>query len=100
MELLNPCSDAVFTARSVAYTGTAGTTGTWPRGPQGVLVWSSTDAFIRVGEDVAATVADTPIPAGTPVPFFIPNDTGAPWSVSAIQVTAGGTLYAKPINIR
>ena len=100
MELLNPCSDAAFTARSVSYTGTAGTTGTWPRGPQGVLVWSTTDAFICVGESMTATTADTPIPAGTPIPFFIPNGTGAPWSVSAIQVSSGGTLYAKPINIR
>jgi hypothetical protein len=55
---------------------------------------------------VTATTADTPIPAGTPIPFNVPNPssgvsgTGAPWVVSAVQVSAGGTLYAKPINIR
>lgn len=92
--------DAQFTARSVAYTGTAGVTGTWPAGPQGVLVWCTSDAYIRVGEAVTATTADTPIPAGTPIPFTVPPGTGASWRVSAIQIAAGGTVYAKPINIR
>lgn len=100
MELLRPCNDSNFTARSAAYTGTAGSTSTWPAGPQGVLVWSSTDAYISVGEGVTATTSDTPVPANVPVPFFVPAGTGAPWRVSAIQVSAGGTVYAKPINIR
>jgi hypothetical protein len=100
MELLRPCNDATFAAKSVAYTGTAGSTGTWPAGPQGVLVWCTTDAYIRVGEGATATTSDTPIPAGTPIPFFVPSGTGAPWRVSAIQVSSAGTLYAKPINIR
>jgi hypothetical protein len=106
MELLRPCMDASYGAKSVAYTGTAGTTSTWPPGPQGVLVWCTTDAYIRVGEGVTATTADTPIPAGTPIPFNVPNPstgltgTGGPWVVSAVQVATGGTLYAKPINIR
>lgn len=106
MELLRPCMDASYGAQSVAYTGTAGTTLTWHPGPQGVLVWCTTDAYIRVGEGVTATTADTPIPAGTPIPFNVPNPatgpagTGGPWVVSAIQVATGGTLYAKPINIR
>jgi hypothetical protein len=100
MELLRPCNDAQFTARSVSYTGTAGVTGTWPAGPQGVLVWCTTDAHIRVGEAVTATTADTPLPANTPVPFFVPQGGGAQWRVSAIQVSSGGTLYAKPMNIR
>jgi len=98
--------DASYGAKSVAYTGTAGTTLTWPPGPQGVLVWCTTDAYVRVGEGVTATTADTPIPAGTPIPFNVPNPasgvngTGGPWVVSAVQVSSGGTLYAKPINIR
>lgn len=100
MELLNPMADANFVARSVAYTGTAGSVTAWPTGPQGVLVWCSTDAYIIVGEGVTATTANaTPIPAGVPVPFKVPAGTGAPWRVSAIQVSSGGTLYAKPINI-
>ena len=106
MELLRPCMDASYGAKSVSYTGTAGVTTTWPTGPQGVLVWCTTDAYIRVGEGVTATTADTPIPAGTPIPFHLPqpstgvSGTGAPWRVSAIQVSSGGTLYCKPINIR
>lgn len=100
MELLRPLNDAGFAAQSVAYTGTAGSTTGWNAGPQGVLVWSTTDAYIRVGNGVTATTADTPLPANTPVPFTVPQGTGGLWRVSAIQVAAGGTLYAKPINIR
>lgn len=100
MELLRPCTDAQFTARSVAYTGTAGSTGTWPAGPQGVLVWSTTSAHVAVGEGLTATTADTPIPANTPIMFKVPGGTGAPWRVSAIQTATGGTVYAKPINIQ
>jgi hypothetical protein len=105
MELLRPLNDAGFAAQSAAYTGTAGSVTGWAAGPQGVLVWCTTDAYILVGEGVTATTSATPIPAGTPVPFFVPQpggngSTGAPWRVSAVQITAGGTLYAKPINIR
>ncbi len=100
MELLRPLNDANFPAYSAAFTGTAGSTTAWPAGPQGVVVWSSTAAYVRVGEGVTATTSDTPIPANTPIPFFVPGGTGAPWRVSAIQVASGGTVYAKPINIR
>jgi hypothetical protein len=105
MELLRPLTDAAFGTQSVAYTGTAGSVTGWPAGPQGVLVWSTSDAYIRVGNGVTATTADTPLPANTPVPIYVqqPGDaggTGGAWRVSAIQISAGGTLYAKPINIR
>ena len=105
MELLRPNMDPAYAAKSVAFTGTGGTTGTWPAGPQGVLVWCTTDAYIRVGEGVTATTNDTPIPSYTPVPIYIPQaggggGTGAAWQVSAVQISTGGTLYAKPINIR
>jgi len=100
VELLNPLDDATFTARSASYTGTAGSTGTWPAGPQGVVVWSTTAAYVRVGEGVTATTADTPIPPNTPIPFKVPQGTGALWRVSAIQVASGGAVYAKPINIQ
>ena len=96
MELLNPLVE--YPAFSAAYTGTAGSTSAWAPGPEGVVVWSTTAAYIRVGEGVTATTADTPIPANTPIPFIVPNGTGAPWRVSAIQVGSGGTVYAKPIN--
>lgn len=100
MELLAVLDDAQFTARTASFTGTAGSTDSWPAGPQGVVVWTTTAAYIRVGSDATATTADMPIPANTPIPFEVPAGTGAPWRVSAIQVSSGGTLYAKPINIR
>lgn len=100
MELLRPLNDAGFATQSASYSGSAGTTTGWNAGPQGVLVWSTTDTYVRVGEGVTATTADTPIPAFTPVPFTVPPGTGAVWRVSALQISAGGTVYAKPINIR
>jgi hypothetical protein len=100
MELLRPLNDAGFATQSVTYSGTAGSVSGWNAGPQGVLVWCTSDAYIRVGNNATATTADTPLPAGTPVPIFVPDGTGGTWRVSAIQITAGGTLYAKPINIR
>jgi hypothetical protein len=100
MELLRPLNDAGFATQSVAYSGTAGSVTGWNAGPQGVLVWSTSDAYILVGENVTATSAATPLPANTPVPIFVPAGAGGIWRVSAIQITAGGTLYAKPINIR
>jgi len=100
MELLRPLNDSGFATQSVAYTGTAGSVTGWNAGPQGVLVWSTTDAYVLVGEGVTATSAATPLPAYTPVPITVPQGTGAVWRVSAIQISAGGTMYAKPINIR
>jgi hypothetical protein len=100
MELLRPLNDSGFATQSVAYTGTAGSVTGWPAGPQGVLVWCTSDAYILVGNGVTATSAATPLPANTPVPFTVPEGTGGVWRVSAIQISAGGTLYAKPINIR
>lgn len=100
MELLRPCNDPQFAAQSAAYSGTAGTVTGWNAGPQGVLVWCTTDAYIRVGENATATASDTPLPANTPVPITVPPNASGIWRVSALQVLAGGTLYAKPINIR
>lgn len=100
MELLNPLNDTTFPALSVTYTGTAGNTATWQAGPQGVVIWSDQACYVTVGEGAVATTASTPIPANSPIPFKVPEGTGAPWRVSAIQVSAGGTVYAKPVNIR
>jgi hypothetical protein len=99
MELLKPCSKADYPAYSVAFTGTAGNTDAWAAGPQGVLVWASQACYVEVGVAAVATTASTPIPANTP--FYIALQTsisGAPWRVSAIQVSTGGTVYCKPIN--
>ena len=100
MELLNPLNDTTFPALSVAYTGTAGSTATWQAGPQGVVIWSDQACYVAVGVGAVATTASTPIPANSPIPFKVPEGTGAPWRVSAIQVSTGGTVYAKPVNIR
>ena len=100
MELLNPLSTAGFPAKFIAYTDTAGVTGAWTAGPQGVVIWSDQPCYVEVGEGVTATVGSTPIPAYTPIPFKVPVGTGAPWRVSALQIVAGGTVYCKPINIQ
>ena len=98
MELLNALSKTDFPAKSVAYTGTAGNTGTWAPGPQGVVVWSDQSCYIEVGEGAVATTASTPVPPFTPIPFKVPASAGGQWRVSAIQVSTGGTIYCKPIN--
>jgi hypothetical protein len=98
MELLNPLSVSLFPAKTASYSGTAGSTGTWDAGPEGVVIWCTSEAYVVVGEGVTATTGGTPIPANTPIPFKVPQGTGAPWRVSAIQVSSSGTVYAKPIN--
>ena len=40
------------------------------------------------------------LPANTPVPLTVPLTVSGAWRVSAIQISASGTLYAKPMNIR
>jgi hypothetical protein len=101
MELLRPLTDAVYPADSDTTSGSAVTLGPWASGPQGVLVWCTQDAYISVGEGVTATSASTPIPAYTPIPFYAPQTgSGAPWVVSALQISESGTVFAKPINIR
>ena len=100
MELLNPLADSNFPAQTAAFTGTAGSTTAWNAGPQGVVVWATEPCYVLVGEGAVATTASTPIPAFTPIPFTVPQGTGAPWRVSAIHLSAGGSVYAKPINIR
>lgn len=98
MELLKPLSDVNFAGQTAAFTATAGTTAGWPAGPQGVVIWATAACYVKVGEGVTATSADTPIPANTPIAFAVPRGTGAVWQVSAVQIAAGGNVYAKPIN--
>jgi hypothetical protein len=100
LELLNPLSQTGFPAKTASPAATAGATGTWPAGPQGVVVWCDQACYVEVGEGAVATASSTPIPPFTPIPFKVPQGTGAPWLVSAIRVSADGTLYAKPINIQ
>lgn len=99
VQALNPAADPIYPARTTTYTGTAGDTATWPPGPNEVLVWCSTDAYVLVGEGVTATTAlGTPITAGTMVKFRVPPGGGGAWRVSAIQVGSGGSVYAKPLE--
>jgi hypothetical protein len=100
MELLNPMSKADFPAYTATAGASAGPTTAWNAGPQGVLVWCDVPCYVEVGPAAVATTASTPIPAFTPIPFYLPMGTGAPWRVSAIQVSTGGTIYCKPINIQ
>ena len=86
------------TGYSVSYTGSAGVTSAYNPGASTVMVWSTTDMYVKVGEGVTATTADTPVPSYTPMWFPVPAGTGAPWRVSAIQISAGGTVYTKPFN--
>ena len=100
MELLNPLSTADFPAQTASYTGTAGSTTGWNTGPEGVMVWSDQPCYVEVGVGAVATTASTPIPAFTPIPFKVAIGTTGIWRVSAIQVTGGGTVYAKPMNTK
>lgn len=95
-----PMENGAFPPRNVAYTGTAGTIATpWRRaGAVSVWVWTTTDAYVVVGNGtVATTSVGTPIPAYTPVILPVP-DGGETWTVSAIQISAGGTMYCKPVQ--
>ena len=98
MELLNPLAKTAFPAQTATYTGTAGNTTGWNTGPEGVVVWSDQPCYVEVGVGAVATTASTPIPPFTPIPFKVPAITTGVWRVSAIQMSAGGTVYAKPIN--
>ena len=98
MELLNPMSKADFPAYTATAGASAGNTTAWNAGPQGVLVWCEVPCYVEVGVGAVATSASTPIPAYTPIPFYVTPGSGAPWRVSAIQVADGGSIYCKPIN--
>lgn len=96
--MLNQLDKNVFPAKSVSYTATAGSTGTWPAGCRAVWLFSTTAAYVEVGEGVTATTASTPIPANIPILVKVPPGSGGAWRVSAVQVSAGGSVLAKPVN--
>lgn len=92
METLAPSGSGA----SASYTGTAGNTSDFPAGGQAVLVWTTTDAYVSVGDTVTATSTSTPLPAYTPVVIKVPN-TQVAFRVSAKQISAAGTVYARPV---
>ena len=96
----NPNTDPAFPALQVSYTGTAGSTAPYGRGPQAVNVLCSTIAYVLVGESVTATTSNgMPVPANQLVTIAVPPGTGAPWQVSAVQDSTGGSLYVKPVSL-
>lgn len=78
------------TVQKVVYTGTAGTI-TNPVGSTclKVRVVCTSAAYILIGSGTAATANDVYVPADTPEYFSITPGQ----KVSAIQVSAGGTLH-------
>lgn len=97
---ISPLNGAEWAGQTTTYTGTAGTLTGWKRsgeGPHGVIVNVTTDAYVRVGNGVTATSADYFHPAYETRTYRI-NDRGPSFTVSAIQVSAGGSVYAKPVG--
>ena len=82
---------------SVAYTGTAGNTAVFAS-TAALLIWTTSDAFVKVGDGVTATTSDLPIPAYTPIIMRTPSGVTGALRASAIQISAGGTLYAVPVS--
>lgn len=82
------------THQSVAYTGTAGTIAS-PVGGQTyrVRILTTSAAYVKVGKSPTATTSDVYWPAGIAEDRVIaPGE-----SVSAVQVSAGGTLHVTEI---
>lgn len=79
------------TVQSVAYTGTAGTiANAITGGIQKVRLYATTDCFVKISSaGTAATTSDTPLP-GLTVEYVT---VAAGEKVSAIQSSAGGTIY-------
>lgn len=84
-----PASGASVTAN---YSATSGQT-TSILGANAVRLVSTTDCFVDIGLDPVATNSDMFLPAGVPEYFSLPPG----GKVSAIQVSAAGTIYATPI---
>jgi len=82
------------THQSAAYTGTAGTiTNAFGSGTYKVRVVVTSAAYVKVGSSPTATTADVYVPADA-VEYF----TAYPGEkVSAVQVSAGGTLHVTEI---
>jgi hypothetical protein len=79
---------------TVAYTGTAGTVALGDAAF--VRLVATTDCFIELTTAATAAVANTGmyLPARSPEYFKVAPGT----SVSAIQVSSGGSIYATPIE--
>lgn len=78
---------------TVAYTGTAGTTAALPASTRVVRVLSTTDCFIEIGTAPTA-VANSGLYLAAYAPEYFAA--GPSFKVSAIQVSANGSLYVTP----
>jgi len=83
---------------SATYTGTPAATASFGRGTNRVAVFCTTACWVKVGESPTATNADVPLPANVVTILQVPPGTGAPWAVSAMQVSSGGSVFAQPSN--
>ena len=96
MEIIVPDQQG---AATTTFSGTAQATTGFKPGPGAVLVWTTVDAYVKVGEGVTSTTGDTPIPSYTPILLAVPKGTGAPWRVSAVRIgSVSGDVYAKPVT--
>tara|TARA_R110000868_G_scaffold1674_1_gene13483 strand:+ start:28 stop:312 length:285 start_codon:yes stop_codon:yes gene_type:complete len=80
-------------AVKVTYTGTAGTTAALSASATAVYIVTTTDAFVRINATAVAD-QDMYVPALTPIVLSCPKSA----TVSAVQVSANGVLYAAAIS--
>lgn len=98
MSIIAPFNDSGSPARSVAYTNVSGQVAAWDAGrADAVLVWTTTDAHVRVGFDATATTEDIPLPAYVVAVIRVPAEGKLTFRASAVRMSANGTLHAKPV---
>jgi hypothetical protein len=88
----------VGASANVAYTGTAGSTANFQAGPSTVMVYCSTACFVKIGEGRHRDDHRHPAAGERGRDLRVPPGTGAPWRVSAIQASSGGSVFAQPVN--
>ena len=81
---------------TVTYTGTAGVTAAVNKDATCIRIVSTTDCFIEITVAGTSAVANT----GMYLPAFVPEYFDCPpkAKVSAIQVSAAGSIYVTPFN--
>jgi hypothetical protein len=85
------------THQSKAYTGTAGTIdNAISAGVTEVRVVVTSAAYIKIGPSPTATTSDVYLPADKPEVFTV--SPGNSEKVSAVQVSAGGTLHVTELG--
>lgn len=89
-----PGSWRLGTHQSAAFTATAGTiTNAFPAGVQRVRVIVTAAAYVKIDDSPTATTSDVYMAANVPEYFSVTPGQ----SVSAVQVSAGGTLHVTEI---